>query len=93
MNFDFGNILDNVVTALVGGGTGWFFGRRGSNAAAAVTEGDAIIKMQESYKTFVEDANTKFTELKGEIKNLQSDLHGVQEELIRCKKMSGLTGK
>lgn len=24
MGFDFGNIVDNVVTALVGGGTGWF---------------------------------------------------------------------
>ena len=50
MGFDLGNIVDNLVTALVGGGTGWFFGRRGNNAAAAVTEGDAIIKMQESYK-------------------------------------------
>jgi hypothetical protein len=92
MGFDLGNIVDNVVTALVGGGTGWFFGRRGNNAAAAVTEGDAIIKMQESYKTFVEDANERFTEMRSEIKELHDNL-GQVRELDRCKKMSGLSKK
>ena len=90
MAFDFNSIIDNVVTAIVGGGTGWFFGRRGSNAAAAVTEGDAILKMQESYKTFVEDANVKFSEMKEEIKVLHIDLNAVRKELENCKKFSGL---
>jgi len=88
--FDFNSIIDNVVTAIVGAGTGWFFGRRGSNAAAAVTEGDAILKMQESYKTFVEDANVKFSEMKEEIKVLHIDLNAVRKELENCKKFSGL---
>ena len=90
MAFDFNSIIDNLVTAIVGGGTGWFFGRRGSNAAAAVTEGDAILKMQESYKTFVEDANVKFSEMKEEIKVLHTNLNAVRKELENCKKFSGL---
>ena len=90
MAFDFNSIIDNVVTALIGGGTGWFFGRRGNNAAAAVTEGDAILKMQESYKTFVEDANVKFSEMKEEIKVLHTNLNAVRKELENCKKFSGL---
>ena len=90
MAFDFNSIIDNVVTAIVGGGTGWFFGRRNSNAAASVTEGDAILKMQESYKTFVEDANVKFSEMKEEIKVLHIDLSAVRKELENCKKFSGL---
>jgi len=93
MGFDFGNIVGNVVTALVGGGTGWFFGRRGNNAAAAVTEGEAMQKMQESYKTFVEDANARFTEMREEIKSLHLDIKSISEELDRCKKMSGLSKK
>lgn len=75
---EFGNIIDNVVTAIIGGGAGWFFGKRNNNAQASVTEGDATARMQANYKTYIEDNNAQMEVLK-------KDIVFMREQVKRCE--------
>lgn len=80
---EFGSIIDNVVTAIIGGGAGWFFGKRNNNAQASVTEGDATARMQANYKTYIEDNNAQMDVLK-------KDISFMREEVKRCEEERSL---
>ncbi|MGB0851502.1 MAG: hypothetical protein ACPGTP_09650 [Bacteroidia bacterium] len=75
-------ILENiglVLSATMGSFFGWFFTRRKHRAEAQVTEGDALVKMQEAYSQLVEDMNQRFAEMQKRIDELET-------ELEHCKK-------
>ena len=52
--------VDALVTALVGGVSGWFFTRKQQAAEVKVKEGSALEGMQRAYDRLVEDMNSKF---------------------------------
>jgi len=79
-------ILKNLGLAAGGGFSGWYFTKRQYNATAAVTEGTALATMQSSYKTFVEDSNARFEEMRAEISSLHLDIKQLSSELENCKK-------
>ena len=68
-----------VLSATMGSFFGWFFTRRKHKAEVQVTEGDALVKMQEAYSQLVEDMNTRFAEMQRRIDELET-------ELEHCKK-------
>ena len=83
--------LDAIVTAVIGGASGWFFTRKQQAAEVKVTEGNALEGMQRAYDKLVEDMNAKFEELKKDNADLKAEvehLHTENKELKRLiKKM------
>lgn len=79
-------ILKNLGLAAGGGFSGWYFTKRQYNANAAIAEGTALATMQNSYRTFVEDANARFDEMKKEISSLHIEIKHLSTELENCKK-------
>lgn len=59
-----------IITAVIGSGA-WYFERRQRIASAKLTEGDALAKMQEAYRGFIDDQNA----VKEELKTLINDCH------------------
>lgn len=79
-------ILILIATAGTSGAAGWFFTRRQYNAAASVTEADAVKQMQEAYSRFVQDSNARINELKLEVELLNRRILSIGKELEECKR-------
>ena len=79
--------LDALITAAIGGVSGWFFTRKQQAAEVKVTEGSALEGMQRAYDRLVEDMNNKFEELKAENAELKSEIQKLHKENRELKRM------
>lgn len=68
------DILPSLFTGLATGFAGWFYGKKQSDANAAVTEASALTLIQKSYEILVVDMNKKFEAMDKEIVNLKIEL-------------------
>ncbi len=75
-----------TLIAVIAGLSAWIYERRQKNAELQKVEADAIISMQAAYRTYVDDSNIKYAELKRDIENMQTQLLNVQGEVIRLQK-------
>lgn len=79
--------IDAMITAVVGGLSGWFFTRKQQAADVKVTEGSALEGMQRAYDRLVEDMNAKFSELKKENAELKIEIQKLHKENLELKRM------
>ncbi len=77
--------VPSIITGLVGL-SAWIYERRTKNAKLQQVEADAISGMQAAYRTYVDDSNVKYAELKKDIEALQGQLFSVQGEVLRLQK-------
>jgi uncharacterized protein HemX len=73
------NSLPTILAAVGTGFSGWYFGKRQSDATANVTEASALELMQKAYQLLIIDMNMKFEEM-------QKDIDGLKDELQECMK-------
>lgn len=86
--FDFiSSHIDALITALIGGVSGWFFTRKQQEASTRVTQGDALHGMQLAYDKLVEDMNAKFDELKQDNVELKNQVGKLHKENLELKKL------
>ena len=79
--------IDALITAIIGGASGWFFTRKQKEAETKITEGSALEGIQRAYDRLVEDMNQKFSELKKENAELKEEIQKLHNENAELKKM------
>ena len=79
--------IDALITAFIGGVSGWFFTRKQQDANVKVTQGDALQGMQLAYDKLVEDMNAKFDELKQDNVELKNQVGKLHKENLELKKL------
>ena len=79
--------IDALITAVIGGVSGWFFTRKQQDANTRVTQGDALHGMQLAYDKLVEDMNAKFDELKQDNVELKNQVGKLHKENLELKKL------
>jgi acyl carrier protein phosphodiesterase len=76
-------IIENlaIITALLSGGLGWFFGgRQKQDIEIKKSNSDAVKSMQEVYDAFLEDFKTRASELMIEIYDLKATNKELQNQ-------------
>jgi predicted RNase H-like nuclease (RuvC/YqgF family) len=79
--------IDNLVTGLVGGVSGWFFTRKQQAAEVKGAEANALEGMQRAYDNLVKDMNEKFSEIKAENAELKVEINKLHKENAELKRM------
>ena len=79
--------IDNLVTGLVGGVSGWLFTRKQQAAEVKGAEANALEGMQRAYDNLVKDMNEKFSEIKAENAELKVEINKLHKENAELKRM------
>lgn len=89
-------ILIPTLTALVGAGITWFFGRPKEKAELQTSELDNVDKAVKIYREMIENlsnelrrAITELNEAKTTIRELESTIEGLTTELMKYKQLNG----
>lgn len=92
----FKEILIPAITALVGAGITWFFGRPKEKAELQTSELDNVDKAVKIYREMIEDlgkqlskAIAELNEAKTTIKELENTIEGLTTELMKYKQLNG----
>jgi len=84
------NQLPAIITGILGVGA-YIFERRRKRAEVQKVESNAIQAMQNAYKTFVSDSNTRLDEMRGDISTMKSKIVSLEKnELLMTIKIEGL---
>ena len=82
--------LPAIITGILGVGA-YIFERRRKHAEVQQVESDAIQAMQNAYKTFVSDSNTRLDEMRGDILSMKSKIDSLEKnEVLMTIKIEGL---
>jgi hypothetical protein len=77
--------LPAIITGILGVGA-YIFERRRKNAEIQTIESDATVAMQNAYKTFVADSNSKYEELRLELELARKEVMQSRIEVQELKK-------
>jgi len=82
--------LPAIITGILGVGA-YIFERRRKHAEVQQVESDAIQAMQNAYKTFVSDSNSRLDEMRGDILTMKSKINALEaNETLMILKIEGL---
>ena len=76
--------LPAIITGILGVGA-YIFERRRKHAEVQQVESDAIQAMQNAYKTFVSDSNSRLDEMRGDILVMKNKIDNLESEVIDWK--------